>query len=71
MDVNMLLATIVLVSFVVTVVLAIGSYVAYKLRESRRPRAVAATGDEPIYFERFFPPAGGTASPGGDGDRVG
>lgn len=35
------LGTVVLVLFFVTVVMAIGSYAAYKLRESRRPLAPA------------------------------
>ena len=69
MDVNVLLATIVLVSFVVTVVLAIGSYIAYKVRERRRPRARAVSGDEPVFFERFFaPPARPTPAPEPEGE---
>ena len=38
MNLDTLLSTIILVSFLVTILMAIGSYVAYKLRESRRPR---------------------------------
>ena len=37
MDINTLLSTVVLVSFIVTVVLAVGSYLAFKGREYRRP----------------------------------
>ena len=37
MSVNALLSTIILVSFLVTIMMAVGSYVAYKLREARRP----------------------------------
>ena len=57
MATNALLSTIVLVAFIVTVVLAIGSYLAYKARERRRPRSQYAQGaaGEPIFFERFFP----------------
>ncbi len=62
MDINALLATIVLTSFIVTVVLAVGSYVAYKLRERRRPRGNAAAGEGPVFFERFFPPATGAST---------
>jgi hypothetical protein len=51
MDLGTLLSTILLVSFIVTIILAIGSYMAYKFRERRRPREVAR-GDEPVYFER-------------------
>ena len=56
MATNTLLSTIVLVAFIVTVVLAIGSYLAYKARERRRPRSQhLQAGSEPIFFERFFP----------------
>jgi heme/copper-type cytochrome/quinol oxidase subunit 2 len=55
MSVNLLLSTIILVSFLVTIVMAVGSYVAYKLREARRPRIEipAAEGESP-YFERIL-----------------
>lgn len=55
MSINLLLSTIVLVSFLVTIVMAVGSYVAYKLREARRPRVVVTSvpGDESSYFERI------------------
>ena len=54
MSVNILLSTIILVSFLVTIGMAVGSYVAYKLREARRPRVElpAAAGESP-YFERI------------------
>ena len=64
MTVNALLSTVILVAFIVTIVLAVGSYMAYKLRERRRPALDHATaGDEPVYFERFFPQGAG-ARPG-------
>jgi hypothetical protein len=55
MTINLLLSTIVLVSFLVTIVMAVGSYVAYKLREARRPQLELATmhDDESPYFERI------------------
>ena len=55
MSINLLLSTIVLVSFLVTIVMAVGSYVAYKLREARRPRLELArtAADESPYFERI------------------
>ena len=61
MNLNTLLSVIILVSFIVTVVLAIGSYTAYKLRERRRPAAQPTAGNEPQYFERYVhhPPAKG------------
>ena len=56
MNANALLSTIILVAFIVTVVLAIGSYAAYKMRERRRPRAhMTAGGLEPVFFERIYP----------------
>lgn len=58
MDINILLSTIVLVSFVVTVILAVGSYMAYKLREHRRPHShIAASDAESVFFERVVLPA--------------
>ena len=54
MHIDTLLSTIILVSFLVTVVMAIGSYVAYKLREARRPRvAPAPLSETSPYFERI------------------
>jgi hypothetical protein len=55
MSLNVMLAVIILVSFIVTVVLAVGSYTAYKLRERRRPVAATAVDAAPIYFERYLP----------------
>lgn len=56
MSVNTLLSTVILVSFIVTVVLAIGSYMAYKMRErARRPANGADLAGEPVFFERVFP----------------
>lgn len=57
MSINALLSTIVLVTFIVTVVLAVGSYAAYKVRERRRPDTARIASDEPVFFERFFPGA--------------
>jgi heme/copper-type cytochrome/quinol oxidase subunit 2 len=52
MDLGTLLSTILLVSFIVTIILAIGSYMAYKFRERRRPRDAARVEGAPVYFER-------------------
>jgi len=50
------IATLVIVLFLVTVVMAVGSYGAYKLRERRRPVAATGASDardgEYRYFER-------------------
>ena len=55
MDINNVLSTIIIISFIVTVVLAVGSYMLYKLRERRRPKQAKDLTEENIYFERFFP----------------
>jgi hypothetical protein len=54
MRIDTLLSTIILVSFLVTIVMAVGSYFAYKLREARRPHAAVPTPatDASPYFER-------------------
>jgi len=62
LSLNTLLSIIILVSFIVTVVLAAASNAAYKLRERRRPRPAAGTESENLYFERYFPPAPGRGS---------
>jgi len=51
MDVAAFIATIIVVLFLVTIVMAVGSYGAYKLRERRMPRHVAP-GDAESWFER-------------------
>jgi hypothetical protein len=54
MSFDTLLSTIILVAFLVTIIIAIGSYAAYKLRENRRPRIEAWRGEgESAYFERI------------------
>lgn len=53
MRIDTLLSTIILVSFLVTILMAVGSYAAYKLREARRPRTdPPALSQESTYFER-------------------
>ena len=65
MSVNALLSTVVLVSFIVTVVLAVGSYMAYKIRErGRAPSSRTDIEGEPVYFERVYPGAVTPASAG-------
>ena len=54
MTIETLFSTIILVAFLVTIFLAMGSYAAYKWRESRRPKPDERTSsDEPVYFERI------------------
>jgi hypothetical protein len=51
----MLLSTVVLVSFIVTIVLAVGSYLAFKGREVRHPAPdLASRSGEPLFFERIY-----------------
>jgi hypothetical protein len=54
MSINLLLSTIILVSFLITILMAVGSYVAYKLREGRRPLIDGVRpANESAYFERI------------------
>ena len=54
MHIDTLLSTIILVSFLVTIVMAVGSYAAYKLRERRRPTVeLPPANEESLYFERI------------------
>ncbi|MGQ0714432.1 MAG: polysaccharide deacetylase family protein [Gemmatimonadaceae bacterium] len=54
MTIEKLFSTIILVAFLVTIFLAMGSYAAYKWRESRRPRREERERSEgPVYFERI------------------
>jgi len=54
-DINMLLSTVVLVSFIVTIILAVGSYLVFKGRERRRPdQELASRSGEPVFFERIY-----------------
>ena len=54
MSFTSLLSTVVLVSFLVTIIMAVGSYAAYKLRENRGPliEPIASDG-ESLFFERI------------------
>jgi len=59
-----ILATVIFVSIVVTLILAVASYFAYKVREARRPKTAAELrreGQEKTFFEEYRPAA--TAAP--------
>ena len=57
MQLDTMLSSLILFAFLATILLAVGSYAAYKLRERRRPRdPQGSASDEPVFFERFFPP---------------
>lgn len=53
-----ILATVIFVSIVVTLILAVASYFAYKVREARRPRSAAElrqTGESKVFFNEYQP----------------
>ena len=54
MKLDTLLSTIILVSFLVTIIIAVGSYIAYKLREARRPQHEPSAESGPQFFERIW-----------------
>jgi len=61
-----ILATVIFVSIVVTLILAVASYFAYKVRESRRPKSASdlrREGQTKAFFNQYNPeqPASGAA----------
>lgn len=46
------LSAVILVATIATILLAVVSYAAFKLRDKRRPRS---SGDEPAFFHRYRP----------------
>lgn len=53
-----ILATVIFVSIVVTLILAVASYFAYKVREARRPKTAAELrqeGQMKTFFEQYEP----------------
>lgn len=54
MKLDAFLATIIIVSFLITIVMAVGSYGAYKLRERRQPVRDAASMEGAGEESRFF-----------------
>lgn len=57
MDIVPLLSTIILISTLVTIVLSVVSYVAFKIRERRRPW-VKGAGQPVSFFTRYVPQNG-------------
>lgn len=60
-----ILATIIFVSIVVTLILAVASYFAYKVREARRPKTAAELrqdGEMKAFFTPYQPGASGTTA---------
>lgn len=54
MTVGTILALVIMISFLVTLILAVGSYTAYKLREARRPRPIFQSDSANQFFERYI-----------------
>ena len=53
-----ILATLIFVSIVVTLILAVASYFAYKVREARRPKTAAELrqeGQSKVFFTEYKP----------------
>jgi len=56
-----ILATVIFVSIVVTLILAVASYFAYKVREARRPKTAAELrqeGQVKVFFNEYKPGEG-------------
>lgn len=62
-----ILATVIFVSIIVTLILAVASYFAYKVREARRPKTAAELrqeGQMKVFFNQYQPKAGTAATAG-------
>ena len=58
MDFVMVLSTVILISTLATLVLAVGSYMAFRMRDRRRPApATAPVATSKVFFVRYRPPA--------------
>jgi heme/copper-type cytochrome/quinol oxidase subunit 2 len=60
-----ILATVIFVSIVVTLILAVASYFAYKVREARRPKTAAELrqeGQVKVFFNEYKPGEQGAAA---------
>jgi hypothetical protein len=55
MDVVPYLSTVILISTIATIALAVLSYAAFKLRDKRRPKPKSS--GAPVYFHRYRPPS--------------
>lgn len=64
MDVVPYLSAIILVSTIATVLLAILSYAAFKLRDKRKPKQSSAA---PVFFRRYQPETAADPAAAGDG----
>ena len=53
-----ILATVIFISIVITLILAVASYFAYKVREARRPKTAAELrqeGETTVFFSEYKP----------------
>ncbi len=66
MDLVPYLSAVILVATIATILLAIGSYAAFKLRDKRKPKA--QQGPPPVFFHRYRPDPP-DAPPAGDEPR--
>lgn len=60
-----ILATVIFVSIVVTLILAVASYFAYKVREARRPKTAAELrqeGQVKVFFNEYKPGEGAASA---------
>lgn len=59
MDLISILATVILVTTIGTMVVGVGAYAAFKLRDKRKPTGKktdnARNSDEPIFLTRYMP----------------
>ena len=64
MDLVSILATVILVTTIATMIIGVGAYAAFKLRDKRKPKPKATSADpdakvvkEPIFLKRYVPEA--------------
>ena len=62
MDLVPVLSAVILIATIATILLAIGSYAAFKLRDKRKPRA---HGQAPVFFRRWRPEEEAAGGPEG------
>ena len=66
MDLISILATVILITTIGTMIVGVGAYVAFKLRDKRKPAGKktgdAKNADEAIFLKRYVPGAVATTS---------
>ena len=67
MDLVPYLSAVILVATIATILLAIGSYAAFKMRDKRKPKA--QQGPPPVFFHRYRPEAEDAPTPGAEAPR--